>query len=238
MSSPRCLPLSFLFLVCLTGRLVGAPLIPAAADRVVENRASVGTEFLQVLDEASDQTSVNFRSFVDPDTAVRLYHRDGGLLFAVTTTRNITPREKLIGEREATVMAAKMLQEKFRHLLETETAFRGFDADTLRVVFVEPDAYSPYIRSSWSTNSGAGGNGNGGFGGAGFGAGGAGAGCSACGGAGGSTALGQVSDGSFGADGQNGLGQTGTGWSAPRPFAPAGTWAAGAGSQAPCTGCR
>lgn len=231
MASFRSLTLFAIVSLCASSRLVGAVMPPAAADRIVDNRASVGSEFLQVLDDASAKSSVNFRSFVDPDTAVRVYHRDGGLLFAVTTTRNVTPREKLIGEREAAKLVAGMLQEKFRHLLDSDVDFRSFDSATLRVVFVEPDAYSPYIRSSWSNNGGA--AAAGGFGGGfGSGAGGQGGGCSACAGNAGLAA------GSIGS-GQSGLGDAnGLGWNTPRAFAPAGYWAGGSSGQAPCTGCR
>lgn len=230
MASLRSLTLFAIVSLCASTRLVAAALPPAAADRIVDNKAYVGSEFLQDLDNASAKSSVNFKSFVDPDTAVRVYHRDGGLLLAVTTTRNVTPREKLVGESEAAALAAAMLQEKFRHLLDSEAGFRGFDSATLRVVFVEPDAYSPYIRSSWSSNGGAG---AGGFGGGfGSGAGGQGGGCSACAGNAG------LGAGSFGG-GQSGLGDAnGLGWNAPRAFAPAGFWAGGSSGQAPCTGCH
>jgi hypothetical protein len=204
-----------------------AAVTPAAGDRVVANAAIIGSEFQQLLEEPATSDLVNFPGFIDPTSGVRVYHRDDGLLFAVSTKRNLTLRERAYGEREAAEVARKLLQEKFGHLFQTEAGFTGLDADAVRVVFVEPDATSPYIRGgsvvgqgSWygapsRYNAGMGS----GFGGAGA--------CGSCTGfSGGSTS-------------GSGLGDAAAfGGSGPRAFAPAGFWAGSSSQPAPCTGCH
>jgi hypothetical protein len=201
-----------------------AAVTPAAGDRVVANAAIIGSELQQRLEEPSTSDLVNFPGFIDPTSGVRVYHRDDGLLFAVSTKRNLTLRERAYGEREAAEVARKLLQEKFSHLFQTAAGFTGLDADDVRVVFVEPDATSPYIRGgavigagSWY---GAPSRYNAGMG-SGFGSG-SGA-CGSCNGLGGSS-----------------LGNAGSAFSGsgPRAFAPAGFWAGSSSQPAPCTGCH
>jgi len=205
---------------------VAAPLTPAAGDRIVANSAVIGSEFQRLLEEPSSTETVNYPGFIDETSGVRIYHRDDGLLFAISTKRNLTLREKAWGEREAKEIALRMLQEKFSHLIATAEGFKGLDAEAVRVIFVEPDATAPYIRGgsvvgqgSWygapsRYNAGP----RGGFG------------SGACGGC---TA-------SSGAGLGSGLDQSGSSYagSGPLAFAPAGYWAGSTSHTAPCTGCH
>ncbi len=206
---------------------IAAPLTPAAGDRIVANSAVIGSEFQRLLEEPSSTETVNYPGFIDETSGVRIYHRDDGLLFAISTKRNLTLREKAWGEREAKEIALRMLQEKFSHLIATAEGFKGLDAEAVRVIFVEPDATAPYIRGgsvvgqgSWygaPSRYNAGPR-------SGFGSG-------ACGGC---TA-------SSGAGLGSGLDQSGSsyaGGSSPLAFAPAGYWAGSTSLTAPCTGCH
>jgi hypothetical protein len=226
MSAFRTVVLTAVLIALAAAPSTAAPVTPAAGDRVVANAAIIGSEFQQRLEEASTSDLVNFPGFIDPTSGVRIYHRDDGLLFAISTKRNLTLRERMYGEREAAEVARKLLQEKFSHLFQTEAGFTGLDADAVRVVFVEPDATSPYIRGgsvvgqgSWygaPSRYNAGPR-------SGFGSG-------ACGGC---TAS---SDSSLG----SGLDQAGSyaGGSGPLAFAPSGYWAGSSSQPAPCTGCH
>jgi hypothetical protein len=221
---PSLRPVALALLLVAAAPAFAAPLTPAAGDRVVANAAIIGSEFQQRLEEPSAGDLVNFPGFIDLMSGVRVYHRDDGLLFAVSTKRNLTLRERVYGEREAADIARKLLQEKFSHLFQTAAGFRGLDADAVRVVFVEPDATSPYIRGGAVVGAGfwygAPSRSNAGMG-SGFG-GGAG-GCGSCSSLGGS---------SLGNDGSSFIG------SGPRAFAPAGFWAGSSSQPAPCTGCH
>ena len=201
-----------------------APVTPAAGDRVVANAAIIGSEFQRLLEEPSTSDLVNFPGFMDPTSGVRVYHRDDGVLFAISTKRNLTLRERVYGEREAAEVARKLLQDKFSHLWQTKAGFTGLDADSVRVVFVEPDATSPYIRGGAVVGAGSwygapsrynAGMGSGVGGGSGS--------CGPCNGLGGSSL------------GNSGSALAGSG---PRAFAPAGFWAGSSSQPAPCTGCH
>jgi hypothetical protein len=227
MPSLRLIALAVAFFAVSIAPAHAAAVTPAAGDRVVANAAIIGSEFQQLLEEPATSDLVNFPGFIDPTSGVRVYHRDDGLLFAVSTKRNLTLRERAYGEREAAEVARKLLQEKFGHLFQTAAGFTSLDADAVRVVFVEPDATSPYIRGgsvvgqgSWY---GAPSRYNTGMG-SGFGGGGA---CGSCTGfSGGSTS-------------GSGLGDAAAfGGSGPRAFAPAGFWAGSSSQPAPCTGCH
>lgn len=224
MSSLRPVALAVALLAVSIAPASAAPVTPAAGDRVVANAAIIGSEFQQRLEEPSTSDLVNFRGFIDPTSGVRVYHRDDGILFAISTKRNLTLRERAYGEREAAEVARKLLQEKFSHLFQTTAGFTGLDADAVRVVFVEPDATAPYIRGGAVVGAGswygAPSRYNAGIG-SGFG--GSSGGCGSCNGLG-SCSL-----------GPNGSALTGSG---PRAFAPAGFWAGSSSQHAPCTGCH
>jgi hypothetical protein len=197
-----------------------APLTPAAGDRIVANSAIIGSEFQRLLEEPSATQTVNYPGFIDETAGVRIYHRDDGLLFAISTKRNLTLREKAWGERQAQEIALKMLQEKFSHLIATEDGFKGLDAEAVRVIFVEPDATAPYIRGgsvvgqgSWY---GAPSRYNAGPRSGGVGA------CGSCNSVGDSS----LYDGAA------------AGGSGPLAFAPSGYWAGSTSHTAPCTGCH
>jgi hypothetical protein len=224
MPSLRPVVLAVALLAVAIAPASAAPVSPAAGDRVVANAAIIGSEFQQRLEEPSTSDLVNFPGFLDPTSGVRVYHRDDGLLFAISTKRNLTLRERIYGEREAAEVARKLLQEKFSHLFQTAAGFRGLDAGAVRVVFVEPDATSPYIRGGAVVGAGSwygapsrynAGMGSGFGGGAGD--------CGSCTGLGGSS-----------------LGNAGSAFSGsgPRAFAPAGFWAGSSSQPAPCTGCH
>lgn len=228
MSSLRPVALAVALLAVSIAPASAASVTPAAGDRVVANAAIIGSEFQQRLEEPSTSDLVNFPGFIDAMSGVRVYHRDDGLLFAISTKRNLTLRERAYGEREAAEVARTLLQEKFSHLFQTTAGFTGLDADAVRVVFVEPDATAPYIRGgavvgagSWygapsRYNAGTGSGFGGGSGG-----------CGSCPGfSGGSAAESGSSDAAaFGGSG-------------PRAFAPAGFWAGSSSQPAPCTSCH
>lgn len=151
MLHPLSLILSIIVVAGAMAHANAQPLWPAAGDRVVADSAIVGSEFERELEESPEAQARNFRSFVDVGSGVRIYHRDGGLLFAVTTRRNLSLREKIEGERVAAGLAHAMLQQKFSHLLGSHDGFKGLDARAVRVVFVEPDAFSPYVRPGSAT---------------------------------------------------------------------------------------
>jgi len=219
MSSLRPVALAVALLAVSIGPAFAAPVTPAAGDRVVANAAIIGSELQQLLEEPSTSDLVNFPGFIDPTSGVRVYHRDDGLLFAISTKRNLTLRERVYGEREAAEVARTLLQQKFSHLFQTEAGFTGLDADAVRVVFVEPDATSPYIRGGAVVGAGSW-----------YGApsrltSGVGPGGGACGSCPRLTG-GTSPDGSAFAG------------SGPRAFAPAGFWAGSSSQPAPCTGCH
>ena len=222
MPSLRPVALAVALLAVSIAPASAAPVTPAAGDRVVANAAIIGSEFQQRLEEPSTSDLVNFPGFIDVTSGVRVYHRDDGLLFAISTKRNLTLRERVYGEREAAEVARKLLQEKFSHLFQTTAGFTGVDADAVRVVFVEPDATSPYIRGGAVVGAGSwygapsrynAGTGSGGSAGS----------CGSCNGLG-SASLGNGSSAFSG--------------SGPRAFAPAGYWAGSSSQPAPCTGCH
>jgi hypothetical protein len=168
----------------------GEPLAPAAGDRVVDNAASVAAALQQALSDESTPQAERLRTFVDTGDGIRIYHRDGRLLFAISTRRNLTASEKWNGERDAAIIARAVLQREFSTL--DSDGFHGLDSGAVRVVFIEPDAHAPYGRDP-STFATRGGHCRGGY---------------------------------FG-DGAT-----------PMPFAPAGYWAGGSSTQAPCVGCH
>lgn len=207
-------------LIALAVTVHAAPVTPAAGDRVVANAAIIGSELQQLLEEPATSDVVNFPGFIDPTSGVRVYHRDDGLLFAISTKRNLTLRERAYGEREAAEAARKLLREKFSHLFQTAAGFTGLDADAVRVVFIEPDATSPYIRGGAVVGAGSwygapsrytAGMGSRFGGGA----------CGSC--------TGLASDSGDAAA---------FGGSGPRAFAPAGLWAGSSVQPTPCTGCH
>ena len=174
---------------------VAAPLAPGAGQRVVQQAAFVASELQESLTDDDSPETASLRSFIDTTGAIRVYHRDGKILFAISTTRNLSAAEKWDGERAAAVMARKILAKEFAQL-DTDTGFRDLDARAVQVVFIEPEAFQPTLGGSLRHRSVLGGTGG------------------RCG-------------GRFFGDG-----------STPIPFAPAGFWAGGSATSAPCVGCR
>jgi len=121
---------------------MAAPLSPAAGDRVVQSASMVASGIQDAI--ASDETAAaeNLRRFVDTEDAFRLYHRDNQLLVAITTRRSVPLADRTIGEQQAAEIARNVLQQRFSHLLESEDGFLGLDRGEVRVVFVEPDAFT------------------------------------------------------------------------------------------------
>ena len=174
---------------------LAAPLAPGAGELVVQQAAFVASELQEALTEAETPQAAVLRSFIDTTGSIRVYHRDGNILFAISSTRSLTAAEKLNGERAAAFVARQILQREFPHL-DTETGFRDLDARAVQVVLIEPEALQPTLAASLRQHA-AFGNARG-----------------RCG-------------GRFFGDG-----------STPIPFAPAGFWAGGSATSAPCVGCR
>jgi hypothetical protein len=130
-----------LLLACAAAPAAADPLRPVAGDRVVENATSVSAELQAAIATGSSVAAENLRRFVDTDDAFRIYHRDHQLLIAMTARRNIFLSDRIAGERQAAALARTVLQERFPQLFASAAGFRGLDADTVRVVFIEPDAF-------------------------------------------------------------------------------------------------
>ena len=130
------------FAASVAASAMAAPLSPAAGDRVVQSAAMVASGIQDAI--ASDETAAaeNLRRFVDTEDAFRLYHRDNQLLVAITTRRSVPLADRKIGEQQAAEIARNVLQQRFSHLLESEDGFLGLDRGEVRVVFMEPDAFT------------------------------------------------------------------------------------------------
>jgi len=198
--SPRLLAL-LLALSHITVVAAAAPLAPAAGGNVVQQGALVSAELQRALEEDDAPQVVTLRSFVDAAAGIRVYLRDGQLLFAISTTRNITAAEKWNGERTAASLARQVLKEEFA-ALDADGGFQNLDARAVRVVLIEPEAFAPLL-GAWPYRNGG------------------------LNGAMGTTGGGSCGGGRFFGDGKT-----------PIPFAPAGYWAGGAATPAPCVGCR
>lgn len=157
MPSPRALALAAVLVACVPAVRAAEPLRPVAGDRVAKNAAVVAAAVQQAIADGETRQAEDLRTFLDVDDAPRVYHRDNQLLFAFTTRENLSLREKTVGEREAAQVALATLEQNFRQLLTSADGFRGLDPASVRVVFVEPDAYEPCAgrRSSRSCGTGA-----------------------------------------------------------------------------------
>lgn len=180
--------------------VAAAPLAPAAGNSVLEQAAIVTAELQRALEEGDAPQVVTLQSLLDPTQAIRVYQRDGQLLFAISTTRNLTAAEKLNGERTAAALAREVLQKDFA-ALDTDGGFQHLDAGAVRAVLIEPAALSPSF-GAWQTGGGGTNGARGGL-------------------------VGGACSGRFYGDGRT-----------PLPFAPAGFWAGGSATPAPCVGCR
>jgi hypothetical protein len=162
MPSPRALAVAAVLVACVPAARAAEPLRPVAGDRVAQNSAVVAAALQQAIADGETRQAEDLRTFVDVDNAPRVYHRDNQLLFAFSTRKNLSLREKTVGEREAAQLALMTLEQNFRHLLTSVDGFRGLDPASVRVVFVEPDAYEPCAgrrssRSGWASGAGVGG---------------------------------------------------------------------------------
>jgi hypothetical protein len=135
-----------------------AALSPAAGDRVARNATIVASEIQDAIADGETDAAENLRRVLATDDAFRVYHRDGQVLIAMTTRRNLFVGDKRSGEQQAAEIARAVLQEKFTHLLETEYGFQGLDPNVVRVVFIEPDAFAdcPGRRSNRLGGTGSG----------------------------------------------------------------------------------
>lgn len=197
---PRLLAL-LLALCHITAVAVAAPLAPVAGAHVVQQGSLVAAELQRALEEDETPQVVTLRSFVDTAGGIRIYLRDGQLLFAISTTRTLTAAEKWNGERTAASLARQVLQKEFA-ALDANEGFQNMDARAVRVVLIEPEALAPVL-GAWPYRSGG------------------------LHGAMGTTGGGSCGGGRFFGDGKT-----------PIPFAPAGYWAGGSATPAPCVGCR
>lgn len=197
---PRLLAL-LLALCHITAVAAAAPLAPAAGDHVVQQGSLVAAELQRALEEDKTPQVVTLRSFLDTAGGIRVYLRDGQLLFAISTTRTLTAAEKWNGERTAASLARQVLQKEFT-ALDASEGFQNLDARAVRVVLIEPEALAPVL-GAWPYRSGG------------------------LHGAMGTTGGGNCGGGRFFGDGKT-----------PIPFAPAGYWAGGSATPAPCVGCR
>lgn len=136
----------------ITAAVAAAPLAPAAGKSVLEQAAIVTAELQRVLEEGDAPQVVALRSLLDPTQQIRVYHRDGQLLFAISTTRNITATEKSNGERTAAALAREVLQKDFA-ALDADGGFQHLDARAVRAILIEPEALSPSL-GVWQTGAG------------------------------------------------------------------------------------
>jgi len=116
------------------------PVSPAMAERLLDRSGEVAAGFREIVETNGDSGSQNLATLADtgsPDW--RLYFRDRQLMFAMPTRRNVTALEKKVGEKEARDLAAVLLQQQFSRLLDLDPS-AALDADSVRVVFIEPDA--------------------------------------------------------------------------------------------------
>jgi hypothetical protein len=142
MPTLRHLVLTASLLACHSFPCSAAGLLPEAGDRVARSAAMVAAEIQDAIVNDTSDAAADLRRFVDTDDAFRVYHRDHQVLVAMSTKRNISFADKRIGEQEAAELTRNVLQQKFSHLLESEeTGFEGLAADSVRVVFIEPDAF-------------------------------------------------------------------------------------------------
>lgn len=198
--TPRLLALLFV-LFHITAVAAAAPLAPAAGAHVVQQGSLVAAELQRALEEDTSPQVVTLRSFLDTAGGIRVYLRDGQLLFAISTTRTLTAAEKWNGERTAASLAGQVLKKDFAALDAVE-GFQNLDARAVRVVLIEPEALAPVL-GAWPYRSGG------------------------LHGAMGTTGGRSCIGGRFFGDGKT-----------PIPFAPAGYWAGGTATPAPCVGCR
>ncbi len=135
-----------------------ASLSPTAGDRVARNAAIVASEIQDAIADGETDAAENLRRVIDTNDAFRVYHRDGQVLVAMTTRRNLFVGDKRTGEQQAAEIAREVLQARFTHLLETDYGFQGLDPNAVRVVFIEPDAFAdcPGRRSSRLGGNGSG----------------------------------------------------------------------------------
>ena len=193
--------LLLLALAHVTAVAMAAPLTTAAADGVIRQAEAVAAELERALEDDDSPQVVALRSCVDTAAGIRVYLRDGQLLFALSTTRAISAVEKSNGERAAASLARRVLQKEFASL-DTAEGFGNLDSRVVRAVLIEPEALAPVL-GAWPYRSGG------------------------LHGAMGTTGGGSCGGGRFFGDGKT-----------PLPFAPAGYWAGGSATPAPCVGCR
>jgi hypothetical protein len=210
-------PILPLALACLTFQADAASLRPSAGEQVVALASTVADEFRQAVADDRSEAAESLRTFLPADADVRMYHRDHRLLMVIDTNRNLSLLDKVSGERAAAAIARKVLEEKFRHVLQGTGDFRPLGAEDVRVVFMEPRAHEPCGGARLGGGSGRWG-----------GAGGFGAGGGACG-----NCPGAASGFSHAVPGA-GMG-TGGG---PVAFAPYGLWSANTPTFTACTGCQ
>ena len=209
--------LPVLVLACFATRAAAASLRPFAGEQLVALSSTVADEFRQAVADDRSEAAESLRTFLPADADVRMYHRDHRLLMVIDTNRNLSLLDKVSGERAAAAIARKVLEEKFRHVLQGSGDFRPLGAEDVRVVFMEPRAHEPCGGARLGGGSGRWG-----------GAGGYGAGGGACG-----NCPGAASGFSYAGPGA-GMGVGG----GPVAFAPYGLWSSNTPTFTACTGCQ
>jgi hypothetical protein len=215
--------LAVLALACLGPRVAAASLRPSAGEQLVAQASTVADEFRQAVADDRSEAAENLRTFLPSDADVRVYHRDHRLLMVIDTNRNLPLLDKVSGERAAAAIARKVLEEKFRHVLQGTGDFRPLGGDDVRVVFMEPRAHEPCGGARLGGGAGRWGGG----------AGGPGTGGGACGSCPGAAGGFSSAHGSAGFGGNSWIGGGG-----PVPFAPYGIWSANTPTFTACTGCQ
>lgn len=147
---------TFLGFLSYGSMTMASPLTPGAAELVVQQAALVASELQESLTDGDSTQAAGLRSFIDTTGSIRIYHRDGRLLFAISTTRNLSAAEKWKGERAVAFVARQILQREFAQL-DAETGFRDLDARAVQIVFIEPEALQPTSGGSHRHHSAPGG---------------------------------------------------------------------------------
>jgi hypothetical protein len=129
------------------------PLRPSAGQRVVANASAVTAELREVVQADDSREGEELKALVDTGTDWRVYYRDRQLLFAIPVRKNLLASEKVNGEREAAELARVVLQQNFSRMLALEDGSQGLDADSVRVVFIEPDVENGYARGAMGGRS-------------------------------------------------------------------------------------
>jgi hypothetical protein len=97
----------------------------------------------RIRDQLSGQTGTNnpgirgIRADLEDPSQWRYYSRDRGILIAISVKRNLYYADKQAGELAIAEIVERLIQQK------NDVSVAG----GIRVIFIEPDAVQPYLRS-------------------------------------------------------------------------------------------